>query len=63
VPPVTHTHALFAEESQSIPNNLVASASHILGPERAICGGDYFPSEPAKQTWVCASPEYSPNAE
>jgi hypothetical protein len=24
VPPVTHTHALFAEESQSIRDNLVA---------------------------------------
>jgi outer membrane protein assembly factor BamB len=42
VPPVTHTHALFAEESQSIPNNLVALSGHILGPERAICGGDFW---------------------
>jgi hypothetical protein len=46
---VTHTHALFVEESQSIPNNLVASSGHILGPERAICGGDYFPSEAARR--------------
>src|SRR5438132_13751397 len=49
VPPVTHTHALFAEQSQSLPNNLVASSGHILGPERAICGGDYFSSEAARR--------------
>jgi hypothetical protein len=48
VPPVTHTHALFAAQSQSIPNNLVASG-HILGAERAICGGDYFPSEAVRR--------------
>src|SRR5271169_517359 len=43
VPPVTHTHALFAEQSQSIPNNLVAlfgpqPSIELLGPKRAICG-------------------------
>jgi hypothetical protein len=27
---VTHTHALFAEQSQSIPNNLVASSGHAM---------------------------------
>jgi len=53
VPPVTHTHALFAAQSQSIPNNLVASSGHILVPERAICGGDYFASEGRNETWVC----------
>jgi hypothetical protein len=31
VPPVTHTHALFAEQSHSIPDNLVA----LLGYSRA----------------------------
>jgi hypothetical protein len=30
-PPVTHTHALFAEQSYSIPDNLVA----LLGDSRA----------------------------
>jgi hypothetical protein len=43
VPPVTHTHALFAAQSQSIPNNLVAlfgpqPSMELLGPKRAICG-------------------------
>jgi len=28
VPPVTHTHALFAEQSQSIRDNLVALSGH-----------------------------------
>jgi hypothetical protein len=32
VPPVTHTHALFAEQSQSIPNNLVA----LFGPQPSM---------------------------
>jgi hypothetical protein len=32
VPPVTHTHALFAEESQSILDDLVG----ILGPELSL---------------------------
>jgi hypothetical protein len=27
----------------------VVSSGHILGPERAICGGDYFPSEAARR--------------
>jgi hypothetical protein len=31
VPPVTHTHALFADQSHSIPDNLVA----LLGDSRA----------------------------
>jgi hypothetical protein len=31
VPPVTHTHALFADQSHSIPDNLVA----LLGAVRA----------------------------
>jgi hypothetical protein len=38
VPPVTHTHALFAEQSQSIRDNLVACRAtlsvELLGPER-----------------------------
>jgi hypothetical protein len=59
---VTHTHALFAAQSQSIRDNLVASSGHILGPDRAICGGDYFPSEAARRwpspygSWLGASP-------
>jgi hypothetical protein len=63
VPPVTHTHALFAEESQSIRDNLVASSGHILGPERAICGGDYFPTEAARRhgfAAVLALPFFTP---
>src|SRR5215469_15016289 len=41
LPPVTHTHALFANQSHSIPDNLVALLGHsrawnCSGPERMI---------------------------
>jgi hypothetical protein len=39
MPPVTHTHALFAEQSQSIPDNLAALGVEFFGPVAVICGG------------------------
>ena len=36
MPPVTHTDALFAEQSQSILDDLVALG---VGPVAVICGG------------------------
>jgi len=38
VPPVTHTHALFADQSHSIPDNLVAA-------DRALHGIEYTEPE------------------
>src|SRR5215469_2510627 len=39
MPPVTHTDALFAEQSQSILDDLVALGVGLFGPVAVICGG------------------------
>jgi hypothetical protein len=39
VPPVTHTHALFADQSQSILDDLAALRIGLFGPVAVICGG------------------------
>src|SRR5215471_21439144 len=39
MPPVTHTDALFAEQSQSILDDLVALGVGLFGPLAVICGG------------------------
>jgi hypothetical protein len=46
LPPVTHTDALFAEQSQSILDDLVAllepqSSTELLSRIRAVCSGHY----------------------
>jgi hypothetical protein len=39
MPPVTHTHALFAEQSQSILDDLAALGIGLFGLVAVICGG------------------------
>src|SRR5215813_9011875 len=39
MPPVTHTDALFAEQSQSILDDLAALGVGLFGPVAVICGG------------------------
>jgi hypothetical protein len=39
MPPVTHTHALFADQSQSILDDLAALGIGLFRPVAVICGG------------------------
>jgi hypothetical protein len=39
MPPVTHTDALFAEQSQSILDDLAALGVGLFGPVAVICAG------------------------
>jgi len=38
MPPVTHTDALFAEQSQSILDDLAAFGVGLFGPVAVVCG-------------------------